>query len=157
MKNNNRLYRFLKVDSLLENLVGYVEARIELTKIQIQEKLEGAASGASSVPRFIALAFFGIFALSFLSMALATLLNWAIGTPTGGYWIVFGLYALICILLATVLAKPIDGAVYKVLAKALKLPPEPEDPNKPTTDYHPNELDPATRVVKPDTHEVESR
>lgn len=73
------LAKFFKVDSLISNLTGYVETRIELLKIEAKEEL---TKGISSILVFLLMSFvFGVFII-FISVALAL----QIGKFTGTIW-----------------------------------------------------------------------
>jgi uncharacterized membrane protein YqjE len=87
--------KFLKLDGLIENLTGYVESRIELTKIEI---LEDIAKGLSKV--LLAILLGGIFTLFIIliSIAIAHLIAKSIG-PFGGFAVVAGFYLLLGLLL----------------------------------------------------------
>lgn len=89
------ILKFLKLDSLIENLTGYVETRIELTKMEIREDL---ARGLSKFLLFILLgAVFALFII-LISIAVAHLIAKSTG-PFGGFAIVAGFYLLLGLLL----------------------------------------------------------
>jgi len=74
------LSKFFKVDSLLSNLGGYVETRIELAKIEMKEQL---GKGLARAVTWFLLAFLtGVF-LIFVSIAAAIALGNAFGVITG--------------------------------------------------------------------------
>ncbi|HZB14276.1 MAG TPA: phage holin family protein [Chryseolinea sp.] len=88
------ILKLLKLDSLIENLTGYVESRIELTKMEIREDL---AKGLSRFLLFILLgAVFTLFII-LISIAVAHL----IAKPLGAFWgfaIVAAFYLLLGLL-----------------------------------------------------------
>jgi uncharacterized membrane protein YqjE len=87
--------KFLKLDSLIENLTGYVETRIELTKLELKEDI---AKGLSKVLLFILLgAVFTLF-IVLISVAVAHLIAQSLGA-FGGFAVVAGFYLLLGILL----------------------------------------------------------
>lgn len=89
------ILKFLKLDSLIENLTGYVEARIELTKMEIREEI---AKGLSKVLLFILMgAVFTLF-IVLISVAVAHLIAKSIGA-FGGFAVVAGFYLLLGLLL----------------------------------------------------------
>ncbi len=49
------LLKFLKLDSLIDNLTGYVEARIELMKIEVREELANGLAKALVLVLIIAM------------------------------------------------------------------------------------------------------
>jgi hypothetical protein len=89
------ILKFLKLDSLIENLTGYVETRIELTKMEIKEDL---AKGLSKVVVFLLVgAVFSLFVI-LISIAVAHLIAKSIG-PVGGFAVVAGFYLLLGLLI----------------------------------------------------------
>ena len=74
------LSKFFKVDSLLSNLAGYLEARVELVKVELKEEVKkGLARGVA----YLSIAFVFAVALVFLSVAAALLIGKAIGLIEG--------------------------------------------------------------------------
>jgi hypothetical protein len=89
------LLKFLKLDSVIENLTGYVEARIELTKMEIREEI---AKALSKVALFILMgAVFTLFVV-LISVAFAHLIGKYIGA-FGGFAAIAGFYLLLGLLL----------------------------------------------------------
>lgn len=89
------LSKFFKVDSLLGNLRGYLEARVELLKVEVKEDLsKGLARGVS----YLILAFVFALMLTFFSIAAALLLGKSLGVITG-----FSIVALIYLIAGVVL------------------------------------------------------
>jgi uncharacterized membrane protein YqjE len=82
------LLKFFKLDGIASNLVGYVETRMELLKLELREDL---ARGLSRVIVFILLAFIATLFIFFISMALAYKLGEYIG-EFGGFAVVAGIY-----------------------------------------------------------------
>ena len=88
------ILKFLKMDSLIENITGYVETRIELMKVEIKEEVAKALSKA--------LVYVVIFCMVMLfvlliSMAGAYKIAESVGT-SGGFSIVAGVYLLVGLL-----------------------------------------------------------
>jgi len=88
------ILKFLKLDSLIENLTGYVETRIELTKMEIREDL---AKALSNFLLFILLGVMFTFFLILISIAVAHLIAKSTGA-IGGFAIVAGFYLLLGLL-----------------------------------------------------------
>ena len=87
--------KFFKVDGIIENLSGYIEARMELLKLEIKDDV---AKGLSKAVVFVVLLMaFGLFVF-FISMALAYKLGEYV-TTFGGFAIVAGFYLLIGVVL----------------------------------------------------------
>lgn len=95
-QEKSRLFKFLKIDSIVENLTGLIEARLELAKLEVKEEL--AKIGARII-MLVVFAFLAVMIIIFLSMWMATFFNALIGSMWAGYAIVTGFYFLILILL----------------------------------------------------------
>lgn len=89
------IFKFLRLDNLMENLTGYVEARIELLKIEIKEDIAKVLAKAIMILIVVFLAF--IFLL-FLSIGFAHYLNNYFDKAQIGYWIVAGIYGVPCLI-----------------------------------------------------------
>ena len=89
------LLKFLKLDSVVEHLTGYVEARIELTKMELKEDI---AKSLSKVLLFILLGVVSTLFILLFSIAMAYLLAESVGL-FGGFAIVAGFYLLLGVLL----------------------------------------------------------
>jgi cytochrome c biogenesis protein CcdA len=83
---------FLKIGELKENLVKLIEAKFELTKLNVQDKIEGiAVKAAYALITFI----LGIVVVIFLSILLALGLNHLLHSSWLGFLIIFLIYAII--------------------------------------------------------------
>ena len=83
---------FLKIGELKENLVKLIEAKFELTKLNVQDKIEGiAVKAAYALITFI----LGIVVVIFISILIAFGLNHLLGSSWLGFLIMFGFYVLI--------------------------------------------------------------
>lgn len=85
------LSKFFKVDSLLNNLSGYVETKIELLKIEVKEDL---AKSLSKVILYFLITFMFALFITFISIAVALVLSANLGT-FAGFSIVSIFYLLI--------------------------------------------------------------
>jgi len=84
------LSKFFKVDSLIENLTGFVETRVELLKIEVKEDLvKGLAKGVAWFLIVFILALFVVF----LSIGLALLIGESLGA-VAGFLIIGGVYLI---------------------------------------------------------------
>jgi hypothetical protein len=88
--------KFLKIDSLIDHLTGYFEARVELLKIEAKEEI---SKGLSSVLVYVALAFAFLLAFMFVSVAVALLIGAKMGDTFMGFFIVAGFYLLVGVVL----------------------------------------------------------
>jgi hypothetical protein len=86
------ILKFLKLDSLVNHVTGYVEARIELMKTEIREDVAIAISRAIIA---VTLILTGFLFLLFLSVGLAHLIISYTHIPYVGYWSVAGLYGIL--------------------------------------------------------------
>jgi hypothetical protein len=89
------IFKFLRLDNLIDNLSGYVEARIELLKIEIREDVAKVVARGLMVTAILLLA---LIFLLFFSVGLAHFLNSFYEQPYIGYWIVSGIYGAPCLI-----------------------------------------------------------
>ena len=95
-QEKSKLFKFLRVDAIIEHLSGIIEARLELVKLELREEL--AKMGARIIAAII-LSFLGVLIIVFLSFSLSTLFNYLLESQFIGYFIVTGFYTLVLILL----------------------------------------------------------
>jgi uncharacterized membrane protein YqjE len=89
------IFKFLRLDNLIENLSGYMEARIELLKIEIREDVAKVLAQALMV---VTILFLALIFMLFFSVGLAHFLNSFFEQPYIGYWIVAGIYGIPCLI-----------------------------------------------------------
>jgi hypothetical protein len=89
------LAKFFKVDSLISNLTGYVETRVEILKIEAKEEISKQLSNAAV---YGAIGFLFVLVLLFLSTAVALTIGERIGN-FAGFSIVAGFYLIVAIVL----------------------------------------------------------
>ena len=89
MKISDSILKFLGLEGLVQNLTGYVEARVELMKVEIREDVAKAIARGLV---FIVLFLIGFIFLIFFSIGLAQFLGQFFERPFGGYWTVAGIY-----------------------------------------------------------------
>jgi amino acid transporter len=83
---------FLKVGELKENLIKLIEAKFELTKLNVQDKIEGIAiKAAYALITFI----LGIVVVIFLSILISLGINHLLENNWLGFLIMFIFYAII--------------------------------------------------------------
>jgi hypothetical protein len=95
-QEKSKLFKFLRIDAILENLTGLIEARMELAKLEIKEEV--AKVGARIIAGVV-LAFLLVMIIIFMSITLASWLNYLLGSVFFGYLIVTGFYLLVLVLL----------------------------------------------------------
>ncbi|UOQ97987.1 phage holin family protein [Hymenobacter sp. 5317J-9] len=101
-------------DSLIGNLTGYLDTRIDLVRLEIQQKVSTALVGTI---HGATLAVLGIFFLIFLSVFAGLALNDALDSPFWGFGVVAGFYLVLLVLVLV----GVDKAAFQGIAnKAMK-------------------------------------
>ncbi|RAU84197.1 phage holin family protein [Pontibacter arcticus] len=98
-----------KSTNLIENLMGYIDTRIDIIRLEIQEKLK---SSFVSLLHAVLLGFAAFMSLIFLSIFLGLLLNHLLDSSFWG----FGIIALVYIILLVVLLVGLDKKVFNNVA-----------------------------------------
>jgi hypothetical protein len=111
------------VDTLIENIKHYIENRIELVKLDIQQ---AAAKGISAGIFYGSLFFLGLFFFMFLNISLGLIINEAMDSSYMGFVIVTIIY-LVLIILLFVLKKSmnLDLKAEKMAAKMFEKKKQP--------------------------------
>lgn len=112
---NSKFFDFLKFDSIIDNIKGYFETKIELLKLEASEKL-------AQIFTFILLGacfvFFGMLAFIFLNLALGGFLNAVMESEFLGYLAVGLFYLLLMVILGFSIRKGgINRSIRKATAK----------------------------------------
>lgn len=110
------IFKFLRLDNLMTHLTGYVEARIELLKVEIREEV---AKVLASALVLIIVIFLALIFLLFLSVGLANYLNVVLESEHAGFWIVAGVYGLPC-LIFVLFRKQISHSAEARVLKSIK-------------------------------------
>ncbi|MEK6782930.1 MAG: phage holin family protein [Bacteroidota bacterium] len=110
------IFKFLRLDGIFSHLSGYLEARIELLKMEIREDLAKVLAKAMI---FGIIFFFGFMFMIFLSIGLAHFLNQYFSESYIGFWIVAGLY-LAVFLIFMIFQKNILHNLEKHLSELIK-------------------------------------
>jgi len=112
------LLNFLKLDSIIENLSGYVENKLEILKIELKE------DGAYLASRLILLIFLCTLAfviLLFLSLAAGIVINLWLSSSYLGFIIIGGFYLLLLVLIIIFKNKlKIESKIQSYLLRILK-------------------------------------
>lgn len=95
-QEKSKLFKFLRIDAIIENLTGLIEARVELAKLEVKEEV--AKVGAKIVAAIV-FSFLLIMIIIFLSISVGALLNSVLESMFLGYVIVTGFYLLVLVLL----------------------------------------------------------
>ncbi|HLO44976.1 MAG TPA: phage holin family protein [Leadbetterella sp.] len=106
---------YFKLDELKENLLNLVEAKFELKKLEIQEKLE-ALIAKVLVKLFMAV--FLIIVFFFLNILMAVGLNYLTNTVWVGYVILGGIYFVLWLIFSTQTAK-VEAVIKRKIGETL--------------------------------------
>lgn len=98
-----------KTESLISNLMGYIDTRIDLLKLEVQTKLK---NGFVGLMRAIILGFAAFMALIFFNIFIGLLLNDLLDSHFWG----FGIVTLFYIILLVVFILGIDKKLFNNLA-----------------------------------------
>ncbi|GAA4501896.1 hypothetical protein GCM10023172_24410 [Hymenobacter ginsengisoli] len=82
-------------DSLISNLVGYLDTRIDIVRLETQEKVKGIFV---STVHGVALGVLGFLFIIFGSIYLGLVLNDALNSPSAGFGLVAALYLVLAVL-----------------------------------------------------------
>ena len=108
--------KFLKLEGLSEHLSGYIEDRMALLKLELQED---AASLGAKVVLLLVMVLLGMSCLLFVSIASAILLNTFLGHSYLGYFIVAGIYLVLTFLVYGLKDNDkIKGILYNAIGKS---------------------------------------
>ena len=119
-KLKETIFKFLRLDGLFNHLTGYVEARIELLKIEIREDIAKAlAKALANAMIYGVIFFFGCMFMAFFSVGLAHFLNRYFSQTYIGFTIVAGLY-LVGFLIFMIFRKNILQNFEKHLTELIK-------------------------------------
>jgi hypothetical protein len=93
----NKFLKFLKLDGLVDSLKGYIDAKLQMLKIDLEEKVSGIIASLFFV---VLLAFCFIMMLIFLSLALGNYLNAIFNSSYLGFAVLGLFYLILVIILA---------------------------------------------------------
>lgn len=93
---------YFKIDELKENLIKLIEAKFELKKLEVQEKIEGLISGLVVK---IVMGVFLVIIFLLLNMLLAVGINYFTNTMWAGYVILMAIYLILWVLFNSQKAK----------------------------------------------------
>ena len=98
-----------KTESLISNLMGYIDTRIDLIKLEIQTKLK---DGFVGLMRAVVLGFAAFMALIFFNIFIGLLLNDLLDSHFWG----FGIVTLFYVILLVVVIMGVDKKLFNNLA-----------------------------------------
>lgn len=96
MEFDSKILKYLKLDKLIENLIGYGETKIALVRLELEEKLEEFTKNAL---HFGLLAIFAMLFLIFVSFAICQYLNTVFESNYLGYVVVSSFYFILALIL----------------------------------------------------------
>ena len=111
----NSFFKFFKLDGIIEHIKGYIETRIELFKIEVQEK---AAKIITSLVFVVLLSFSFIMLLIFMSLALGNYLNSLFNNSYMGFAILALFYLIMVIVLGISITK---GFLHRMLLSLIHI------------------------------------
>ncbi len=103
------------IHDLNTNVQAFLHSNSEYYKLRAFKQ---GMRGATSLVRFLIMAFLLSVAGMMLSFALAIVISEAIGVPSSGYFIVGGFYMIILILILVFGKKPIEKLMLRKFSKA---------------------------------------
>ncbi|QIX61496.1 phage holin family protein [Hymenobacter lutimineralis] len=104
-------------DSLMGNLMGYLDTRIDLIRLETQEKVKVAFVGTA---HGVTMALIGLLFLVFLSIFAGLALNDALDSSFWGFGIVAGFYLLLLIIFIVGVDKKLfQGLADKMLSNTI--------------------------------------
>ncbi|MDQ2658399.1 MAG: phage holin family protein, partial [Bacteroidota bacterium] len=89
------LSKFFKLDTIIENLTGLVETRVELLKVEARENISKALAQAVT---YLFILFVAALFITFFSIAIALVVSERFGN-FAGFWTVGALYLIIGLIL----------------------------------------------------------
>jgi ABC-type Co2+ transport system permease subunit len=116
---NDSLLKLFKLDNLINNMTGYIEARMELVKLEVKEDLTKALS---KLAVFFFLAFAFTLFLIFISIALAISIGKTVGM-FGGFAMVAAFYfalAVVLLFFRDAISTSIEKQITEIMKKKIK-------------------------------------
>lgn len=113
------ILKLFKLDNLVSNMTGYVEARMELVKLEVKEDITKAIAKLSV---FVFLAFAFTLFLMFISVAIAFKIGESVGT-FAGFAMVAGFYfatALVLFFFRDAISTSIEKQLAEIMKKKIK-------------------------------------
>ena len=104
------------IHDLNTNVQAFLHSNSEYYKLRAFKQ---GMKGATSLVRFLIMAFLLSIAGMMISFALAIVISEAIGVPSSGYFIVGGVYLIIFVLLLIFGKKPIEKFMLRKFSKAV--------------------------------------
>lgn len=106
---------YFKIDELKDNLIKLIEAKFELKKLEVQEKIEGLISGIAVK---IVMGVFLVMVFFLLNILLAVGINYLTNTIYAGYAILIAVYLILWYIFNTQKAK-VEAIIKTKVGEAL--------------------------------------
>ncbi|WP_303309627.1 phage holin family protein [Hymenobacter sp. BT730] len=117
MANDDDATKTPRNDSLIGNLMGYLDTRIDLVRLETQEKVKNAFVGTA---HGVTMALIGLLFLVFLSIFAGLALNAALDSSYWGFGIVAAIYlVLLIVFIVGVDKKLFQGLADKMLSNTI--------------------------------------
>jgi len=102
MSDKSGILKFLKLDSVIDNLQGLVDTKLELLKLELKDE---ASNAFSKLATTLVIVFLALNVLLFLSITVALYLGILFGSYFYGFGIVTAFYAILLIIVWLLKAK----------------------------------------------------
>lgn len=113
--NFDFLNKMFKIDGLLDNAKGYIDAKIQMIKLEAQEKISKIVSTLLVI---ILVLFMSMMVLLFFTLALANYLNSLFDSSYIGF-VILGLFFLLMVVLAALSKKFIYKLILSLTAEIM--------------------------------------
>jgi uncharacterized membrane protein YqjE len=111
-----KVLKFLKLDNIFDHLSGYIEDRVAILKLELQEE---AASFGAKILLLGIMFMLGLAGLLFLSIAMAIFLNIILNHSFGGFLIVGGFYLVLTVIAYSLKDnESIKNSLYKTIGQS---------------------------------------
>ena len=92
----NKFFKMFGLEGFLENAQGYIDSRVQMVKLEIQEKLTNVIT---LLLVLLSIMFLSLMMIAFLSMALGYFLNSLLDSSFLGFLIMGGIYFVLILIL----------------------------------------------------------
>jgi CBS domain containing-hemolysin-like protein len=115
----NKFFKMFGLEGFLENEQGYIDSKVQIVKLEIQEKLTNVIT---LLLLLISILFLSLMMLAFLSLALGYFLNTLLNSAYLGF-LIMGLVFFILILILVFSKKTIHKKIQKITAHFMDITP----------------------------------
>ena len=104
------------IESLIENITGYIDTKVELMKLKAISK---SSEVVSSIVSVLVISVFLLFAISILNIGLSIWIGTLLGEVAYGFFAVGGFYLLVAVLLIIFKSKWLKAPVANIIIKSV--------------------------------------